>query len=120
MEKYTPKQESRLLTGGSQYEALEAAFTGRVLKVARDMNRIIHHHPKHLLHMVDEYGAVQAACKLAYKPTPSTTFALRLLRQNRLDLAMESLVIEPEWSLIIHPTVVEAAMYRLKQFGWLR
>ena len=116
MEKYTPKQEGPLLSGGSQYEALEAEFLKEFLTVTRRMEREIRHHPRKLFRMLDDYGPVEAASRLARNPSPSSTFVMRLLRRNRLDLAMESFVIKPEWSPLFPVEVVKAARDRLEQY----
>ncbi|MGY6531694.1 hypothetical protein [Glycocaulis sp.] len=77
--------------------SLEGKFEARMRDIYRRSDAECDYRPTYFLQMIDERGGVGAAKALLAKPMPSDGFT-KLFELGRLDLAMESLVLEPEWA----------------------
>ena len=77
--------------------SLEMHFEARMRDIYRRAVNECDYRPNYFLQMIDERGGVAAAKALLSKPHPSEGFS-KLFELGRLDLTMESLVLEPEWA----------------------
>lgn len=74
-------------------KAIEVELHRRCVRFTREMG----YRPSFLIELAREQGAVAAIRRLIRKPCVSSTF-VRLQAAGRLDLAVESLVVDERWA----------------------
>lgn len=73
--------------------------------------------PAIFIRMIGEYGAVEAAARLA-GATEATDGFERLWSEGRLDLTCEAMVLRPEFAELFTPAVRSRSRERLGQLGY--
>lgn len=93
-------------------------FTQRMLDLYEDAKTELNYRASRLLQMVRSAGGVTAArAWLAKNSNPTEGFE-RLYRENRLDLSVEAIVLNPRWSGLFSPNELESARARLDEYGY--
>lgn len=69
------------------------------------------------LRMVSEQGGLDAARALLHSATVSEGY-VALWERHRLDLTVEALVLQPQWSPLFTPVELEIARNRLAKYGY--
>ena len=79
------------------------------------MNEVIDkiYRPQYFLNMVNEFGYYQAAKKIASDKNISDGFT-NLALKNRLDLSIESLVVEPKYDRIFTSEEIDNLKEKIK------
>ena len=73
----------------------ELAFEQRINQMIEDA-KAIGYNPTYFTRMVHELGAINACKSLVTQSKPSEGLS-RLWQEHRLDLTVESIILEPEW-----------------------
>lgn len=68
--------------------------------------------PSEFERMLNDYGAIGVAKKLIKASNPQSGFR-RLINENRVDLTMEKIMLEEQFSSLFTEGELEAARYRL-------
>jgi hypothetical protein len=89
-----------------------ALLQNRIIAIYRALYRDIKHNARKLLKMAGDDGPVAAVITLVQKG-PTTTF-LKLRNYDRLDLAVESLVLRPEFQCLFDPLTKMKAKQNLE------
>ena len=96
--------------------SIEKQFECRCIDVANKTAAVLSRDVPYFRQMLASRGAVGAATHLVHRHQPSSTFeALR--RANRLDLTMESVILEPEWASLFTDADKAVARARLRHHG---
>ena len=74
------------------------------------------YNPTYLRNMMAQLGPVETARKLLAAPAVSDEFAA-LWERGRMDLTVEALVVEPDFSELFTQDEIHVASRRLEQFG---
>jgi hypothetical protein len=90
---------------------LEAAFHDRMLEIYERASSECDYRPTYFRNMVNELGGLGAARKLLRGAKESAGF-LRLC-EGRLDLSVEAVILEAEWSQLFSDSDRELARARL-------
>lgn len=98
-------------------EALEQQFHSAMLDLHRMIRAEVQYNPRLLLTMIAEGGGLDAARRLLHAHHISETF-VRLERAGRLDLAVEAVVLQPEWQELFTVAERETATGRLERAGF--
>lgn len=99
-------------TGPRAQHSLIAEFEQAILDIYEQASSF-GYRPTELRRMIHEHGAIPTAQRLVMSRTPSPGF-IRLLENNRLDLAVETLVLKEEWKGLFSDDVRRAAVMRLR------
>lgn len=102
------------LIGGEMSE-LEQAFEGRIRAAVFECHSL-GYHPSDFEGMLANATAVQVAEKLVMGGDIQSGFK-RIARMGRIDLSVESIMLEPQFAHLFRPAVIEAARWRLGQAG---
>lgn len=92
--------------GGSQFETTMRSYC--------DEARTLGYFPADFLGMLDRYGGVQLAKRLIASGDLQTGLK-KLARMNRLDLSIESLMLEQPYRCLFTPHELASAEWRLQQ-----
>lgn len=95
----------------------DASFTSFLREKAAEADRAIKYRPNYFLGMLSADGGFHTASKLLTAPKVSEGFT-RLWEAGRLDLSVEALVVESEWSIYFDPLVVARAEKVLTKAGY--
>ncbi len=98
-------------TGQRDAVALDRQFAGELRRVYAQCVEL-GYHPTGMLQMIERHGGIGTARRLLELP-PSDGFA-RLALLNRIDLAVESLVLQPRWDGVFTDDERRIARRRLK------
>jgi 5-methylcytosine-specific restriction enzyme B len=96
---------------------LEADFQQAMLRAYRDAERDINYQPTQFFQQLNEQGAVAAAKQLLAQPNGSDGFT-RLYMENRLDLSVEALVLQPQYAALFTDEERRVARERLEAAGY--
>lgn len=94
---------------------LEEAFEREMRAIYEEAARALNYRPQLLLNLINEHGGVGAAHRLL--PNMTEGF-IRLWESRRLDLAVESLVLKPEYESLFSAEERELARTRLAEAGY--
>ena len=72
--------------------------------------------PTAWIQMIARHGAVEAARRLVVNSEIQSGFK-ELVTRNRVDLTIESAILNPRWNRLFSPEVKDAARWRLLQAG---
>ena len=112
-----PDTTAAAVTSDSQVSDIEADFSHR-MKAVYDRGRSESgYNASYFLSMLSQYGPQETAHKLLASPAISDGFA-ELWERGRLDLTVEALVVEPEFSELFSENEISIAQRRLEQFGY--
>lgn len=75
---------------------LEIQFHNEMLRIYDEATKL-KYYPNRFLQMVNDHGGLETARRLLATDTPSDGFS-RLFLEGRLDLTVESLVLQEPWS----------------------
>ena len=92
---------------------LEAAFHDRMLEIYERASSECDYRPTYFRNMVNELGGLGAARKLLRQ----TECFLRLC-EGELDLSVEAVILEAEWSQLFSNSDRELARARLRRAGY--
>jgi hypothetical protein len=96
---------------------LETEFAQR-MKAVYDRGRTeASYNAAYFLSMLSQYGPQETAHRLLASPAISDGFA-ELWERGRLDLTVEALVIEPQFTQLFSENEIQTAKRRLDQFGY--
>ncbi len=98
---------------------LERSFHRAMVKVYEDAKRETGYNATRFLQMVSEQGGLATAKQLLHASTVSDGFTA-LWERGRLDLAVESVVLRPEFAPLFTDEERDLASSRLEQYGWHR
>jgi len=102
---------------GAAYPAeLEESFNRRMIEVYK-ASRAIGYNATRFLSMVNEMGGLDAARTLLRAPGVSEGYT-SLWERGRLDLSVEAVILESEWSALFTEAERGIARKRLKEFGF--
>ncbi len=90
-------------------------FEARITKTISDSARECRYTPHIFIEMRARYGTVEAIKMLLRKPIAASGF-VRLWEKDRLDLTVESIILEPEWADLFTPEERQIAKRRLDEF----
>lgn len=93
-------------------------FTQRMLDLYDDAKAELNYKASRLLQAVRTDGGVAAAKTWLAKNSNPTEGFERLYRENRLDLSVEAIVLNPRWSGLFSPSELEPARARLEEYGY--
>src|SRR3954469_2349078 len=96
---------------------LESEFHGRMVDIWRRARTEASYNATRYIQMVSEIGGVEAARRLVVRDTPSDGFT-SLWEKHRLDLTVESLVLEGQFNDLFDDNVRDMARRRLLDYGW--
>lgn len=94
---------------------MEEAFERDMRAIYGEAARALNYRPQLLLNLINEHGGVGAAHRLLPNMTEGFT---RLWEGGRLDLAVESLVLKPEYESLFSAEERELARTRLAEAGY--
>ncbi|BBZ79498.1 hypothetical protein MANY_48350 [Mycolicibacterium anyangense] len=103
--------------GASETSELEASFAHRMKDVYLRGRSEAGSNAPFFLNMLSQYGPLETAHKLLASPAISDGFA-DLWERGRLDLTVEAVVVEPQFSGLFTEDEIEIARRRLEQFGY--
>lgn len=83
----------------------------------RTMYRDLGRRANLFLEMLDDMGGYDTALNLIHRPQPSRCYSF-LRDSGRLDLAVEALVLEPQWFDVFSDTDRLAAYRRLESYNY--
>jgi 5-methylcytosine-specific restriction protein A len=92
-------------------------FNERIHKAIKESVEKCNYTPHQFIQMVNEYGAIETAKKLINSSKPSVGY-VKLFEKNRLDLTVENIVLEEEWSKLFTEDELKKARQRLKEFNF--
>ena len=92
-------------------------FNVRINKAIKETIESCNYKPTGFIHMVNELGAVEAAKRLLLKNTVSDGY-IKLYEKDRLDLSVEAIVLEYEFSGIFTEKELYIARKRLNEFNY--
>lgn len=92
-------------------------FERAVLEIIERCRVELHYNPRYFKVMVNQHGAVGATRKLLHAPAVSDGF-VSLWERNRLDLVVESLVVNGRFAHLFDDQERETARKRLLDFGY--
>ena len=98
-------------------KAAEAQFDGAMIEIYRQTGAQFGYWPHYYLRMVRELGGVAAAKKLLADSNVSAGF-LRLVRERRLDLSVEYLVLRVRYASLFTERERAVARQRLETYGF--
>ncbi|HEX6292887.1 MAG TPA: EVE domain-containing protein, partial [Herpetosiphonaceae bacterium] len=96
---------------------LEEAFDHELRRTYDESARALSYRPTYLLNMLNEVGGVEAARRLLAKESVSDGFTT-LWERRRLDLAVESIVLKPEFAPLFSAQELDRARQRLAGVGY--
>lgn len=96
--------------------SLEADFHNAMHEIYRLADKECHYRPTYFLRMLAEHGGLATAKILLAKQHVSEGFT-KLAELGRLDLSMESLVLENKWRSLFTDRELAIARNRLKVSG---
>ena len=96
---------------------IESEFHGRMVAIWRRARTEANYNATRYIQLVSEMGGVEAARRLVVRDTPSDGFTT-LWEKHRLDLTVESLVLEPRFHELFDDELRETARRRLSDHGW--
>lgn len=74
----------------------------------------LNYSPTYFIRMLEEHGAIRAVSQLVLDPKVSEDFT-KLSLEGRLDLSVESVVLESPWSSFFDEDVIQAAKIKLRR-----
>ena len=92
---------------------LEEGFEGAMYDTYRRADEECDYRPTYFLRMLNDHGGLETARMLLAKSDVSEGF-IRLALLRRLDLAVESLVLNPKWKSLFTDDELQIARRRLK------
>jgi hypothetical protein len=92
---------------------LERELRGRMMEATKACKQELRWKPTAAVLMIHEHGAVEAARRMVMQPDGSTGFA-RCWESNRLDLAFESIILDPRFATLFTDEVLGVASNRLE------
>ncbi len=96
----------------------ESEFTERMLRIYEDAKSQLGYVANYLRRkIVDDGGLAAARHWLRADKDPTEGFA-RLVRQNRMDISVEAVVLNPRWSHFFAEGELDVARSRLDEFGY--
>ena len=98
-------------------QRLEAQFHERCLNLADAVSAARGAYPGYFSRGLEQDGAVATAERLVLAQRPSVTF-LELAVMKRLDLTVEAIIQDPQWSELFSEEIRQTARRRLESFGW--
>src|SRR4051812_18690015 len=96
---------------------LESEFHGRMVDIWRRARTEASYNATRYIQIVSEVGGVEAARRLVVRDTPSDGFT-SLWEKHRLDLTVESLVLERQFEALFGDELRDTARRRLSDYGW--
>lgn len=93
-------------------ETLERGFCDAMIDLAKEDKAVTGRTPSIFIRMIHEHGGHGAAQRLLQSPLRDNLDAL--LKHNRLDLSMESLVLDQRWETLFTPEERAIAAARLE------
>jgi hypothetical protein len=103
-----------VLTQQINRDEVATSFEREMASICRRAEREIGYRPSYLLRMLNERGAVGSAQQLL-QPGPLAHGFTSLWERRRLDLTVESLVLEPRFSCLFSEQELEVARNRLER-----
>ncbi|MCY4659913.1 MAG: hypothetical protein OXF93_08895 [Acidobacteria bacterium] len=97
-------------------DELTKQFERRCLELADDVESALGRGVPYFREMLAARGAVDAATQLVHRMPPSETFRT-LKARAKLDLTVESVVLEPRWEALFSDDDRAVARARLRQHG---
>ena len=94
---------------------LEKAFHKRMLEIYKAAKGIGYNATR-FLSMVTDHGGLETARILLRASTVSDGYTA-LWERERLDLTVEAVILEPQWSTLFTPADVKVAVSRLREYG---
>ena len=114
--KYQP--ESGEVTPEEAHDRRRATFTEAMVNIYRNAKRQAAYDAKIFIGMVLDRGGYETAQYLIYSDQPSIGYTA-LYERGRLDLTVEALVIQPEWSDLFTDADRVRARDRLRAYGYV-
>jgi hypothetical protein len=112
-----PEETAAEVSSDSPISDVEADFAQR-MKAVYDRGRTeAEYNASYFLSMLSQYGPQETAHKLLASAAISDGFA-ELWERGRLDLTVEALVVEPNFSELFSENEISVAQRRLEQFGY--
>lgn len=96
---------------------IETEFAERMKAVYERGRSEAGYNASYFVSMLAQYGPQETAHKLLASPAISDGFA-ELWERKRLDLTVEAIVVEPQFSELFSENEIELARKRLEQFGY--
>jgi hypothetical protein len=101
---------------GAPTADLEKAFHNRMLGIYTAA-KAIGYNATRFLSMVTDHGGLETARTLLHASTVSDGYTA-LWERNRLDLTVEAVILEPQWSRLFTPAELKVAVARLREHGF--
>lgn len=96
---------------------LENKFHEEMINIYTTARKQIGYNPSRFLQLVSKEGGLQAAKKLILKT--GGTYGFEVLWENkRLDLSVEALVLEPQYTELFSREEIESCRKRLRDYGY--
>lgn len=92
------------------------AFDRRMVQIYERAKSEIGYNATYFLRMLSEHGGLETARRLVGSSQPSEGFT-QLYLKRRLDLTVESLVLEDRFSELFTADLLELARHRLHEYG---
>lgn len=108
-------QENRW--GDGLMASLENQFDAAMIDVYKRVKAECGYNAVRFLRMVTEIGGLETARQLINANTPSDGYTF-LWQHGRLDLAVEAVAIQPQFTTLFTPKEIEAAQNRLAEYGY--
>jgi hypothetical protein len=102
--------------GTSMADSAEKEFERRMVAIYERAKTEAGYHATYFLRMLSEHGGVETARRLIGSSQPSDGFTTLYLKR-RLDLTVEHLVLEEEFSSLFSVELTETARERLRSYG---
>ena len=97
-------------------DAVVKAFNRRMVLIYERAKSESGYNATYFLKMLSDHGGLETARRLVGSSQPSEGFT-QLYLKGRLDLTVESLVLEDEFSGLFSDELIELARYRLRDYG---
>lgn len=96
-------------------DSLVARFTARLWAAVDVCINEYNYHPRYYIRMIIKHGSMETARQLIMANHYHEGFA-RLCELKRLNLTIESIVLEPEFEPLFSPELINEAQKRLNEY----
>ena len=99
-------------------EALKEKFHQEMVDIYKRALKECKYNATRFLQMITEYRGYEIARRLLYSDSVSDGFTA-LWEMGRLDLAVETKIVEQDWEGLFSDEEIEIARKRLKEYGYI-